>query len=285
MSALKERLARRWPRATAAYHAWREPLIDAGVPAERIPEGFVFSGPERMKGGSFEPAETAVLQYLLRDAPVFIDVGANVGYFVCLARQTGCHVVAVEPSADNLRLLYANLVANGWDDVEVFPLGVGSASGIVTLYGGGTAASLLTRWAGTSPVVRQTIAMSTLDTVVGDRFGSQALVIKVDVEGSECAVLEGAMRLVERSPRPAWVVEVCLTENFASGVNPRFAKTFDLFASAGYEARAVDALDRVVHREDVARWVSTGRRDFGYVSYFFADPSVSAAVAEEVASV
>jgi FkbM family methyltransferase len=238
-----------------------------------------------MKGGNFEPAESAVLHHLLRDAPVFVDVGANVGFFVCLARQAGCHVVAVEPSADNLRLLYANIAANGWTDVEVFPLGVGSAPGIVSLYGGGTAASLLTRWAGTSPVVRQTIAVSTLDTVVGDRFASQSLVIKVDVEGSESAVLEGAVRLLNRSPRPAWVVEVCLTENFVTGVNPNFARVFDLFASAGYQARPVDALDRVVRQEDVARWVRTGTRDFGYVSYLFADPSMSAAVAKEVASV
>lgn len=259
--------------------------MDGGAPPERTPEGFVFSGPARMRSGSFEPGETAVIQYLLRDQPVFLDVGANVGFFVCLARQAGCHAVAVEPLADNLRLLYANLLNNGWTDVEVFPVAVGAAPGLVTLYGSGTAASLLTRWAGTSPVVRQTIALSTLDVVVGDRFGSRPLVIKVDVEGAECDVLEGAMRLVERTPRPAWVIEVCLTENHPSGVNPRFANVFNLFAAAGYEARAVDALARVVRQEDVARWVGTGRRDFGYVSYLFADPAVSAAVAEEVTSV
>lgn len=278
LSRMKQEISRRWPRAVAAYHALRTPVLDAGNGAQRTPQGFLFVGPEAMRNGTFEPAETAVIGQLLRSQPVFIDVGANVGYFVCLARQHRCHVVAIEPMAQNLGILYRNLLGNGWADTEVLPLGVGAVVAIQTIYGSGTAASLLVRWAGTSDLVRQTIALSTLDTLIDHRFTSDVLVIKIDVEGAELDVLLGAKRLMARSPRPAWVVEVCLTENHPAGVNPHFAEVFRLFRDSGYEARAIGALDRVVSSADVARWVASGQRDYGSITYLFADAAMMSRV-------
>ena len=88
-----------------------------------------------MQDGTFEPEETAVLQHHLARADVFVDVGANVGLYTCLARQMGKHVVAFEPQERNLRCLYSNLRSNGWPDVEVFPLGLGECPGLMPLYG------------------------------------------------------------------------------------------------------------------------------------------------------
>lgn len=65
--------------------------------------------------GVWEPYETELLLSLLRPGGVFVDVGANIGYFSILAASrvgaTG-QVVAVEPDPDNCRLLRRSLAHN-----------------------------------------------------------------------------------------------------------------------------------------------------------------------------
>ena len=271
MSALKRELARRWPRAAAAYHAFRQPALGEKGGA-RTPDGFVFAGPHAMRTGDFEPAESGIVRRLAGSRRVFIDVGANVGYFTCLARSLGYRVVALEPSSQNLDVLFGNLLMNNWRDVEVLPVGAGAEPGLATLYGSGTGASLITRWAGASEATAQTVPLSTLDALLAGRFPGERLLIKIDVEGAEHAVLQGAAALLARRPRPAWLIEICLTENHPAGVNPHFAAVFEVFRRAGYAARSVDAPDREITADVIDRWVAARKRDFGYVSYLFTDP-------------
>ena len=84
-----------------------------------------------------------------------------------MARYLNKYPIAIEPSPQNLNLLYANLNANGWHDVEVYPLGMAAKPGIVTFYGGGTGASLVENWANSLGVLQQTIPTSTLDLILG----------------------------------------------------------------------------------------------------------------------
>ena len=268
LARVKRGLARRYPDWVAAYHDARLRRQLRGWALVDTPLGFRFAGPDHMQEGSFEPQELDYLRGRLPATDVFIDVGANVGYFTCIARHTGVHVVAIEPAARNLDLLYRNITANGWSDVEVFPIGLGREPGLATLYGDGTGASLVTRWAGVSDVWQRTIPLTTLDAVIGGRFPGQRLLIKIDVEGTEHAVLDGAPLTLARRPAPRWLVEVCFTENFPAGVNPHFRDVFEKFWAAGYTARSLEG-DRTVERTDVDRWLANGRRDFGYVSYIF----------------
>ena len=56
--------------------------------------------------------------------------------------------------------------------------------------------------------------VNTLDRLLEDRFLDQRLVIKIDVEGNEKALLLGASETLDRKPASAWLVEIGLTENF-----------------------------------------------------------------------
>ena len=181
-----------------------------------------------MQEGIFEPEESALIIKYLEKVSVFIDVGANIGFYICMARYLNKYPIAIEPSPQNLNLLYANLTANGWHDVEVYPLGMAAKPGIVPFYGGGTGASLVESWANNSGVLEQTIPTSTLDLILGDRFSGEKLLIKVDVEGAEYEVLQGAAMTLARIPAPQWILEICLTENFPSGINPRLCSNFPL---------------------------------------------------------
>lgn len=227
-----------------------------------------------MQTGRFEPVETALLQRCMDRATVFIDVGANVGFYSCLARSVGKHTVAIEPVNDNLRYLYRNLRANGWNDVEVWPLAVGARPGLMTLYGAKTGASLVPGWAGVSSAYSRTTAVSTLDLIVGSRFDGHDIVIKVDVEGAEYEVLQGAKKLLSCTPKPVWLVEI-LRDLHRPGGNPDFHSTFELMRSAGYnvfKANAAltpvsesDVADMMANRQqpDVISWVFSADRPVG----------------------
>ncbi|HKO54265.1 MAG TPA: FkbM family methyltransferase, partial [Thermoanaerobaculia bacterium] len=189
----------------------------------------------------------------------FVDVGANVGLYTCLARAAGKQVVSIEPHRANVQMLFRSIEANGWSDVEVWPVGVASERGVMTLYGGGTGASLVRGWAGVSDAFRQTIPVTTLDTLLERRFDGARLFVKMDIEGAELPALEGATSLIARAPRPKWLMEITLTQNRETP-NPRFAETFNLFFAAGYRCTTADAEERAVTRDDVARWTKDPQR-------------------------
>jgi FkbM family methyltransferase len=223
-----------------------------------------------MQAGTFEQLETGVLSACLSQADVFVDVGANIGFYTCLARIRGRHVVAIEPLPTNLRYLYANLEANRWSDVEVFPVGLADAPGLATLYGASsTGASLIGRWARANPRVSRKIALSTMDIVVGSRFSNRRVLVKVDVEGAEYRVLRGATTVLDSRPAPVWMVEICLDDFHPSGLNPDYMATFELFWARGYRSQTADGTNAPVSRADVLRWVGRRRADSGTINYIF----------------
>jgi len=134
------------------------------------PLGFNLAGPRSMENGNFETKETQQIPRLLRDVSVFINVGSNVGYYVCLARQAGAKVVAIEPLDQNVQMLQRSVSANGWSDIEIFPLALAERVGLMKLYGGGTAASLIPGWAGAAKEHYRWVSVVTLDTLLADRF-------------------------------------------------------------------------------------------------------------------
>jgi FkbM family methyltransferase len=268
-------LIKRWfdrvaPGASAALRDIRDAASIRNAPFVRTPHGFRFRGNEIMATGAFEPEETAFVDRVLGECDVFVDIGANIGFFSCLARSKGKPVVAVEPLPQNVTVLCANLVGNGWADAEVYPVGLSDRPRIATLYGGGTGASLLPAWSGVSPSRRRDIPLTTLDIILDNRFSEKRLFIKIDVEGAELDLLRGAATTLARSPRPMWMIEVCFGENFPPGKhNPHFVAVFELFAAANYRAYSVGKELRPVTLADVRSWAERGERDFGYVTYAF----------------
>ena len=87
--------------------------------------------------GSFEPNEFAFLDRVLKPGMVFVDVGANDGYYTLFAaRRVGPsgRVVAAEPSSRERAHLQRNLGRNGLDNVTVVPAAIGAATGLADLH-------------------------------------------------------------------------------------------------------------------------------------------------------
>ena len=86
--------------------------------------------------GVWEPHVTAVVRQLLGPGDVFVDVGANIGYFTLLgARLVGSRgrVHALEPSARAYPELVANIERNGLTNVVPERVAAGATSGEATL--------------------------------------------------------------------------------------------------------------------------------------------------------
>jgi len=243
--------------------------------AVSTPYGFKLEGSSSMhhlgmQKGTFEEEETALIRQHLSQSDVFIDVGANIGFYSCLALAIGKQVIAIEPLSINLNHLYSNFINNNWEDVEVFPVGLSDKPGIALLYGASsTGASLIGNWAGASKRFSRIISLSTLDILLGERFVGMKLFIKIDVEGFEYPVLMGALKTMGMTPRPTWMIEICLNEFHPAGLNTNYAATFQIFWNMGYEIRTADHHSRLIQPADVQRWVETGRCDSGVINYIF----------------
>ena len=65
-----------------------------------------------MTEGTFETEEVELIKSNILKSAVFVDVGANIGFYTCIARSLRKYVIAIEPQPQNLYCLYANLNNN-----------------------------------------------------------------------------------------------------------------------------------------------------------------------------
>ncbi|MDQ3639892.1 MAG: FkbM family methyltransferase [Actinomycetota bacterium] len=125
----------------------------------------------------------------LRPGSVFVDVGANIGVYTLWAAESGAHVIAIEPDRDAFSCLQENLSLNNYD-VTPLPLALSDRPGELRLTRARDS-SLNHLVFGDGPASTQTVAVDTLDNVLGERTADG---VKIDVEGSERLVLEGSQR-------------------------------------------------------------------------------------------
>lgn len=219
-----------------------------------------------MRTGQYEVNQTSLFQRLMPLTDVFVDVGANIGYFSCIALMSNKHTVIVEPQQQNLRYLFKTLYVNGWQDqAEVHPVAVSDKVGLLPLFGAsGPAASLLPGWAGFSPRHRQIVPVLTLQDIIDNRFAGQRLLVKIDVEGVEYQVMQGALPLLTHDPQPIWLMEICLDRCHPGGVHPHYKQIFDLFWQNGYEAYTATGNPEQITQSIIDRWIEEKSGDTEY---------------------
>lgn len=266
-------LGDRMPWLASRVRAIRDRRAVSGTPRD-TPHGFRFFGLPSMMDGTFEPDETALIVELLAETDLFVNVGANVGYYVCHACRAGVPVVAVEPMAINREALQTNLAANGWQNrISLHPVALSDAPGTATIYGSRLGASLIPGWAGTPEHYSTTVEVSTLDRVLTPEAQAdrRRLLILVDIEGAELMMLRGASRVLDLHPAPVWIVEIAIHEHQPKGisVNPNLEATFQQFFDRGYSASTADAERRPVTMEEVRRVATSGRDSFGCHNFLF----------------
>lgn len=258
-------LVERSPAVASALRAARDDYRWRTARASTTPHGFSLAGNELWNRGALEVDETTLVLDLLEQFDVFVDVGANIGFYTCLALRHGKKAIAFEPLPQNVRVLCGNLRDNGWQ-AEVWPIGLANEPGIAFLFGGDTGASLIEGWAGVSPEWRQPVPLNTLDNLLAHRLINERLLIKIDVEGAEFGVLQGARRILERGA--LWLVEITLDAHRPER-NPNFVDTFELFWRHGYTCRSVDAKRHEVTRAEILSFLE---RPADNINWLFSRP-------------
>lgn len=147
------------------------------------------------RSGSWEPAETILVQALVAPGEQVADIGAHVGYFtVLLSKLVGPagKVVAFEPEADNFELLRANCILNGCNNVRPEPLAVADRSGRAELY---LAVGNLGdhRLHATPGRPSREVGVVRFDEYWA---GGRLDFIKLDAQGGEAAILRGATETI-----------------------------------------------------------------------------------------
>jgi FkbM family methyltransferase len=218
------------PVIKAVSHAqWRHPLLKRwfdwcaslirgqdGVIQRGVGKGLVFNPGSANAGyllGTSEPAVQQIFQKLVRPGMVVYDVGANVGFYtVGAARLTGPsgRVLAFEPVLRNFVQLQRNAHLNGFDHVAAWNIALADSDGTALFNNSpnptwGRLASV--DGEGTANNEKTTVTVARLDSIVEREALPLPDLIKIDVEGAEAAVLDGATGVLSKA-RPILLIEL-----------------------------------------------------------------------------
>ncbi len=159
--------------------------------------------------GVWEKHYTELVKKLVKKGDVFVDIGANFGYYSVLGGfltgSTG-KVYSFEPSPRPFELLEMSMKANGYlkpQSKNIFKLGVSDKVGTTTFsykegdFGGGSMFIPDARKA-KEQFTDVTIKMDSLDNILSEE--KQIDFVKIDAEGAEVSVIKGMQELIKRSP-------------------------------------------------------------------------------------
>ena len=149
----------------------------------------------RILNGTYEREQTALFERLLRPGHTVLDVGANVGYYTLLASVLvgdAGRVHAFEPEPRNAGFLRRHAAINRRGNVRVEQAAVSDRAGTARFdFGSGSGTGHL---ADAGALEVRTLRLD--DYCAEHGLAPDAL--KIDVEGAEVSVLEGARQTLER---------------------------------------------------------------------------------------
>ena len=169
--------------------------------------------------GTYEPGVVQGLEELVQPGWTAVDVGANIGYFTLLmANRVGPQgkVIAFEPLAENFKILKENIQLNDHRNVVAENLALMSRTGRIELR---SATPGAITWVASvkidqnSAVESQSVEAVTLDEYVQRKGIAKVDFLKIDVEGAEASVLEGATSVLDRD-KPILLIEMHELDRF-----------------------------------------------------------------------
>jgi FkbM family methyltransferase len=196
-----------------------------GMPIEVDPRDLI--GSEILRSWMWESETVRFVWGWLRAGLTVLDVGAHVGQYTLLASGLvgpAGRVIAFEPHPVLGRVLRRNVDRVGGQNVTVLPVALGRAPGPGTLvlhppdnFGG----SSLRPDDSSAHHARAAIEVTTLDDAL-DRLGRPPVdLVKIDVEGAELDVIDGARGTLAANPCVVLIVE------FLRANPPRFGHTVE----------------------------------------------------------
>jgi len=172
------------------------------------------------------------IEHLITRPGVVVDVGANIGAY-CLeiaVRFPECKIYAFDPVVPTSKELEGNIALNGFTNIESYRIGLGNKEceieaedpDVTGSYGCVTLTNKVRH------ILCQKTAIYKIRTL--DSFNlSDVSLIKIDVEGMELEVIEGAVDTINRCS-PMLIFEAWGTDGFAE----HRTKVMQFVESLGY---------------------------------------------------
>ncbi|HEY1241551.1 MAG TPA: FkbM family methyltransferase [Bryobacteraceae bacterium] len=196
-----------------------------------------------LETGQWERDSWGVIQQHLQSGGTFVDIGAHIGYYSLKAAPIvgpSGRVLAIEPNPETVRKLRDNIQASGAGSITVAPVACADAEGTLELFGapeantGETSLSRANASQTGKAVTSYQVRARPLDDIVRDAGLSRVDTIKVDVEGAELLVLNGARETMARF-HPMILVEMVDHQLRAMGTSSEELTAF--LHSQGYTAQ------------------------------------------------
>lgn len=149
--------------------------------------------------GIREPQATRYLNSILHKDWTVVDIGANIGYYALQEARKVKQVIAIEPTPQSYKTILANIVLNGYRNMETYQLAIGDREGMA-----GLKVSAACNWNRISDKGDMQVPMTTLDKFLN---GRKVDYVRMDVEGYEMSILKG-MEHTLKTCRPRMFIEV-----------------------------------------------------------------------------
>ena len=175
--------------------------------------------------GGYEPEISDTIAGLIKHGQPAWDVGANVGIVSLLMANHGAsEVLAFEPDQLNSSIFLDQVRANPQlsDRIELVPVAASNHCGQVSFVSNGASESHI---AYGDESDSKSVQCVTLDSMLEKRAAPSF--VKVDVEGAEVFVLEGASRLLSEF-HPTFLIEVHSREKCADCLRLLNASRYDV---------------------------------------------------------
>lgn len=156
--------------------------------------------------GLHEFSDMAFVLHVLRPEDTFVDVGANVGSYTILAGSAvGTRGYAFEPVPNTFRKLVDNIRLNRMEDrVQAFNVGLAQSEGVIRFTSDlDTVNHALAENEAAANIIE--VKVTSLDQALSDAHPN---LMKIDVEGYETPVLEGAAKTLSDSRLHSIIMEL-----------------------------------------------------------------------------
>lgn len=173
--------------------------------------------------GVYEKAETAFFRKARRPDMMFLDIGANIGYFSALALEVladGC-IVALEPDPENFRFLQRTIAANPARNVICVNKAAADRNGMLTLHTSASNRGDNRLYSNALSEGSVQVEVCTIDSLLESLNVPSAIdFIKIDVQGFEGHVFKGMQHTLRQAPNLTLLSEFWPFGLRSAGSNP-----------------------------------------------------------------
>jgi FkbM family methyltransferase len=197
----------------------------------------------------FERTERLFLDAFLKPGDIFVDVGANIGLFSLIAALRVGYlgkVYAFEPAKVTYERLQKNVVLNGFRNVQCLHSALSDKPGQFPFYVSEEGFDAWNSFA--RPIAGTSFSKELIECLTWDRFArlhhlvGKVAMMKIDVEGWETRVLEGARETFSRDDAPLLQVE--FTEAASTSAGSSCESLYRLLENLGYRMFGYDSSRR-----------------------------------------